>query len=267
MNVTSREYKLLVHHKPFVRPEKGIGALQKELKSALKTVSGVGIKPADTLTPESECGVLFLDTPDFFFRRNSLILRQRGEGKAAAYTLKCRSEDRCLAIRTSVAGSRRLTTEQKLEEDIARPFLCRHSHSGTLTPSTGRPKTLGEARVLFPGLKNLPDYTASTALSVVRGIEVRERVWELGKLSFEDSPLRASLALILWTPPSTEKPLIAELSFRLKDKQGKRDIQQLFTRELALSTRAAFTCLQESASALNDGITKTAFIYGDQSHD
>jgi hypothetical protein len=267
MNVTSREYKLLINHKPFTRPEKGIGALQKELKSALKIVSGVSVKLADATTPESERGVLFLDTPDFFFRRNSLILRMRGEGKATEYTLKCRSEDRCLAARTSVAGSRRLPAVQKLEEDIARPFLCRHSHSGTLTPSTGRPKTLGEARVLFPSLKNLPGYKSQTALSVVRGIEVRERVWEMGKLSFEDSPLRASLALILWTPPSTEKPLIAELSFRLKDKQDKRDIQLLFTRELAVSARAAFTCLQESASALPNGITKTAFIYGDQSHD
>jgi hypothetical protein len=272
MKVESREYKLLINHEPFVAADAAVEAVWGEIEAAVKTLPLVRTK--GELTEEESRGVLFLDTPDHTLRRNGLILRRRS-GKEVEFTLKCRSEDRYFAAGTDVSAAAGLHDKQKLEEDIAPPFVCRFSHSATVAGVAGRkprlktPETLREAAAMFPLLGTLradgrpchPD----TALAVVNEIEVDERVWKGGKIAFEkvgdEDATKATVAVILWTRVKADQPAAAELSFRVEDND------EHYGRHLAQAARAVYSLLQRLDCARVGGMTKTEFIYRDASRD
>ena len=272
MNITSREYKLLMRHELFTLPTEGIPSFQKSLEQAFKNKNGIVFIPADSLESEDPISILFLDTASFSLHGNFLILRQRQKKNKLEYTLKCRSEDRYFAEKTLVADGIAVESKfkQKLEEDVAIPFIGRYSNSCTYTPDKPQPKTLGELAELFPVVEQLALGAATEPLTQVNQVTVKETVWGLGELVF--GTLSASLALIVWARQGgQETPVVAELSFRIKEKeeigQEKKLLDALFTRELALSTRDAYATLQKLSQALPGGTTKTEYIYGKTSHD
>jgi len=273
MKFESREYKLLVNHEPFANAPDALEAIWDEIEASVNTLPKVRTK--GKFDEQESRGISFLDTPDHTLRRNGLVLRQRIIDKTAEYTLKCRSADRYFAAGTDVAGADRLKSEQKLEEDIAPPFLCRFSHSATLNvPANGkngpqkRPKTLEDAASLFPILATLrvDDRIChpQTSLDVVNNITVDESVWKGGKFVFErdedDKSEKASVALILWSR-GKDRLAVAELSFRIKENEDR------FSRDLAASAASVYELLQRLDFARTDGRTKTEYIYRDRSRD
>jgi hypothetical protein len=274
MKVESREYKLLIQHEPFVDPAAAVLAVWDEIKEAMRTLPGVETK--GEFDEEETRKILFIDTPDHTLRRNSLILRQRSSEDAVEYTLKCRTEDRYFAAGTDVEAAKdRRTDGPKLEEDIAPPFLCRFSHSATITLNSDTkaklrktPETLGQAAALFPllGTLRVDDRSCppKTVLKVVNNVEVEETVWKGSKILIEqddEESEKASLALIVWTRVTGHGPIVAELSFRIKDKE------ENYSRQVAQTARSVYRLLQRLDCALPDGMTKTEYVYRDSSLD
>jgi hypothetical protein len=274
MKVESREYKLLVNHEPFVDPGAALKALWEEIEEAAQTLPSIRTK--GKLDEKETRTILFLDTPAHTLRRHGLVLRQRADGEAVEYTLKCRSEDRYFAAGTDVGAADGLNGKPKLEEDIAPPFRCRFSHSTTVTMAEDRktalakaPRTLRQAAALFPVLGTLTldgrPCSPDTALAPVNNITIQESVWKGGKVVFE-SPEEADsgkggVALILWARRKDSLPTIAELSFRIKE------AREGFTRASAVAARSVYELLQRLDWFRTEGMTKTEYVYRDASRD
>jgi hypothetical protein len=274
MKVESREYKLLVNHEPFADPTEAVKAVWDEIEEAAKTLPLVETK--GTLDEKETRNIIFLDTPDHTLRRNGLVLRQRAGDETVEYTLKCRSEDRNFVAGSDVGAAEGLKGKQKLEEDIAPPFLCRFSHSATIalagdgkTTLRKTPETLREASGLFPMLGTLRAdgrrCDPETALEVVNNVTVHESVWKGGKFTFarneKEKTEKATIALILWSRGKQVRPAVAELSFRIKDSEKR------FSRGLAEAARSAYELLQRLDCSRPEGMTKTEYIYRDGSLD
>lgn len=274
MKVESREYKLLVNHEPFADPAAAVKAVWDEIEEAAKTLPMVQTK--GKLDEQETRRIVFLDTPDHTLRRNGLVLRQRAVDESLEYTLKCRSEDRYFAAGTDVGAAAGLEGELKLEEDIARPFCCRFSHSASITLAEDRksapqktPKTLREATSLFPVLGTLRTdgrtCAPETVLEVVNSITVDESVWKGGKIVFdtdgEAKSEKATVALILWARGKAGRPAVAELSFRIKDSE------EHYSRNLAVAARSLYALLLRLDCSRPEGMTKTEYIYRDAARD
>lgn len=268
MKVESREYKLLIEHAPFADPGTAVEAVWSEIEQALETLPGV--RTSGRCDQQETRTVDFLDTPDHTLRQAGLVLRRR-VGEQVEYTLKCRSEDRYFVAGTDVSAAERWQSKRKLEEDIAPPFRCRFSHSARVVGPSGKkkqPTALVEVAVLFPLLGTL---TANgrlchpeTALVVVNNLVVEETVWKGGKILFAQRGAdaeKAQVALILWAHGRQNRPVIAELSFRIEDSEER------FSRELAQAARAVYRLLQRLDCARSGGITKTEYVYRDGARD
>ena len=275
MKVESREYKLLISHEPFADADAALKALWEEIEEAAKTLPMIRIK--SKLDEKESRTIVFLDTPDHTLRRHGLVLRRRANDEGVEYTLKCRSEDRYFAAGTDVRAAEGLKAEDKLEEDIAPPFRCRFSRSATITIPEDRkaalrktPKTLREATAFFPLLGTLRTdgrpCVSETVLAPVNSITIQECVWKGGKILFEpegteEESEKASAALILWSRGRESRPAVAELSFRIKDREER------FNRDQATAAQEVYRLLQRLDWAWPEGITKTEYIYRDASHD
>jgi hypothetical protein len=272
MKLVSREYKAMLDHRQFGDRQAAVDAFWPEVEDLATTLPST--RTQGKLDRKEKRTIVFLDTPDLTLRRNGLVLRRRQGDEAPQYTLKCRSEDRYFAAGTDLAAAGGLDADEKLEEDIAPPFRCRFSHSNTVTVEEGSggqeaPATLAEASSIFPVLGTLthdgracpPD----TALLPVHNIEAFERVYSGAKLAFgglgPGSDEEASVALILWSSGKEGRPLVAEFSFRLKDKEER------FTRGLAASARSFFEAVQRLDWCRPDAVTKTEYIYRDTGGD
>lgn len=99
----------------------------------------------------------------------------------------------------------------------------------------------------------------------MNGIEVDETVWKGGKFAFESGgdgdPVKATLAVILWTRGKARRPAVAELSFRIKAGDAR------FTRNLAEAARSAYGLLQRLSFSRPNAITKTEYVYRDAPSD
>lgn len=268
MKVDSREYKLLVHHEPFVDPGAAVAEVWGEIENAVGTLPGVRTK--GKLDEEESREIFFLDTPNFTLRRFGLILRQRSLGKGVEWTLKSRSEDRYFAAGTDVRPAAGFEDNRKLEEDIAPPFRCRFSHSATVALDAKQAqvagRTLGDAAMLFPALKLLQVdgrlCDPKTELRTVNDIVVDESTWKGGKIAFDEilvneKQQKGSIALTAWRRGKGRRPAIAELSFRIKFDE------KLFHRELAIAARTVYKLLLRMDCARIGGLTKTEYIYRD----
>ncbi|WP_165253576.1 hypothetical protein [Paludisphaera soli] len=263
MKVVSREYKAMLDHRPFRDRRPSVDEFWAEVEALAGTMTSVRAK--GRLDEQEERTIVFLDTPDLTLRRNGLVLRRRDGNGAPEYTLKCRSEDRYFAAGTDLAAAAGLAPDEKLEEDIAPPFRCRFSHSNTVKGAADTPRTLGEAGAIFPVLGTLTHdgraCPADTALGAVRRITAFERVFTGAKVALdglgpgEDD--EASAALILWSDGEGGRPLVAEFSCRLKDKEER------FTRPQAALARSFFESVQRLDWCRPDAVTKTEYVYGD----
>jgi hypothetical protein len=275
MKLVSREYKFMLDQLRFADPDEAVDGFWTEMKQlvAVVKVCGTGeMKAAKRRT------VSFLDTRDRSFRSNGYVLRSRGEGDSLEFTLKCRSPDRFIAAGAKIGVKKKLRAagvafKRKLEEDVATPFVSRFSHSGTLAfgkgarPTfAGTPETVDACASLFPvigtfkvnGRRILP----RTRVERVNGLEAYERVYEGGTLCFRlkgkrGESLEATAVVILWSLGENGRPLVAEFSFRYKNKAGN------FNRGVAIAAKRCYELLQRADWALPGGTTKTAYAYGE----
>lgn len=272
MKLVSREYKAMLDHRQFGDRQAAVDAFWAEVEDLAMTLPST--RTDGKLDRKEKRSIVFLDTPDLTLRRNGLILRRRQGVEDPRYTLKCRSEDRYFAAGTDLAAAGGLDADEKLEEDIAPPFRCRFSHSNTVMVEEGpggpeAPTTLGAASSIFSILGTLTHDGRScppdTALLPVHNLTAFERVYTGAKLAFgglgPGTNEGASVALILWSGGKEGRPLVAEFSFRLKDKEER------FTRELAASARSFFEAVQRLDWCRPDAVTKTEYIYRDTGGD
>ncbi|WZO99013.1 CYTH domain-containing protein [Isosphaeraceae bacterium EP7] len=272
MKLISREYKVMLDHRQFDDRQAAADAFWQEVEDLASTT--LSIRTQGRFDKREKQTIVFLDTPDLSLRRKGLVLRRRHGDEAPEYTLKCRSEDRYFAAGTDVSATGGLDAKHKLEEDIAPPFRCRFSHSNTVKiggvgADRGLVTTLGEAGAMFPILRKLAHdgrpIPEETVLLPVHNLSVFERVFTGASFVFGDLGDRdddeSSVALILWSTVKEGRPLVAEFSFRLKDKE------EQFTRELAESARSFYEAIQRLDWCRPDAVTKTTFIYRDKGDD
>jgi hypothetical protein len=203
--------------------------------------------------------IVFLDTPDETIALNRLVFRQRTdfEKERTEYTLKCRSPDRYVAAGADLKAGNGFEEEIKLEEDISAPFSVRFSHSNTIQGRAKAPKNLQEAAEMFPVLGKLerdgnlcPD---DVLLRPVKAIEAYERVLVGPIVKFKKT--EAEVALILWSDGKDGRPLVAELSYRYGNDDGR------YTPGVASLAMRFFEELQRLDWCAPNAQTKTQFVY------
>ncbi len=275
MKIESREYKLLIDHTLFRHRSEAVQEIWREIRHASKHLPAVRIK--GELNEAGSKSVRFLDTPDFSFRRNGLLLRQRWDSGKSEMTLKCRSEDLFLAAGTNVRPAKGIDADSKFEEDIAPPFLCRFSHSATVQgvrpEKTGKPPaapaSVEDATTIFPVIGTLSSddrkLHRKVEIRTVQGIVVKETVWKSDTIEIQadedDRPSKASFATILWTRGHTDLPVIAELSFKIRTDEGE------LSRSAAVGARSLHRALQALDCFRSDARTKTEYVYRDGGRD
>lgn len=255
--VGSREYKVSLDARLFTDRKAAAEQLRGDLESMSRRLAGVRIEGQFEKTDKRE--IEFLDTPDETIRLNGFVFRRRHdiEKSRTRYTLKCRSADRYIAAASDVKAAEGADAEEKFEEDIAPPFLCRYSHSGTVTGPKEAPCTLKDASELFRALMQLRRDGAvcdgKTELMRVNALSIFERV--LKGPTFEFSGEKAEVAIILWSDGADGRPLVAELSFRYEIREDE------FDADVAHCAMRCFDELVRMDWCLPEGRTKTQFAY------
>jgi len=273
MQVTSREYKVIIDSALFTDPETALSVIQEDTGGLAGEVNVEVVGRFEASDPK-ERTVLFLDTPDFTLRWNGLLLRKRVKKKndKVEYTLKSRNEDRYIAAGADHRTGPDLEFDSKFEEDIGVPFVSRFSHSTTVSSGNGvaftgdsYPQTLAAAAELFPGLlaarRDGMPCSPKTAILPVNGIPVFERVYSgpvihLPKIDSHSPSAKATVAVIVWTKGPQGRVLTAEFSFRYEEEN------EVFEPEVARAARRFFTGLQQLDWTRPEGPTKTQYLYG-----
>ena len=276
MKLVSREYKYMLDQLRFADPDEAVVRFWSEMKRHVEVVNVCG---AGDLKCSKRRTVSFLDTRDGSIRGNGYVLRGRREGDLLEFTLKCRSPDRFIAAGAKIGVKKKLREaagvkfKRKLEEDIATPFVSRFSLSGTLTfaksvqPAFGAvPESVADGAALFPVIRtfqvNGRRMPRATRVECVNGVEACERVYQGGTLHLPakgkgSKTVDATAAVILWSLGENGRPLVAEFSFRYRNKGGK------FNRGVAVAAKRCYDLLQRADWALPGGTTKTAYAYGE----
>jgi hypothetical protein len=163
-----------------------------------------------------------------------------------------------------VRGDQAFDFKEKFEEDITSPFASRFSHSATVTvpaPGSGdnKFKTIGDAARMFPLLGDVRRdgmrCPQETTLVPVNNMEVQERVFSAGNLRLDAEDAEA--ALIFWAIGQQERLVVAEFSFRYKNKQEE------YSGSSARAAMRLFQAIQRGDWFDSAGATKTEFLYGD----
>jgi hypothetical protein len=162
-----------------------------------------------------------------------------------------------VAAGAALNAGKRLEGEEKFEEDIASPFLARFSQSNTVVGPAKAPQSLLDAAKLFPQLGRLErdgqPCPSNLELRAVNSMQAYERVLRGPQLKFDGT--EASVALILWSDGKDGRPLVAEFSFRYKQKN------EAFQTKTSLLAMEFFEELQLLDWCLPDARTKTQFAY------
>lgn len=279
LQVTSREYKVIVDSSWFGNQDANLGGILDDILDDTRDLAqSLGLKleaKFDPTKPKEERTIRFLDTPDFTFRQNGLVLRQRvaQSNGETEYTLKCRTEDRYVAIGGDLSEAPGLKAKSKLEEDIGCPFVSRFSHSATVSLKSGHklagenmPRTLSAAASLYPGLlavqRDGRPCAPDTTVSPVNGRTFYERVFDgpalqlVADAALQSPSTQATLALILWSKGKEGRMLTAEFSFRYKDDN------EAYSPQVASTARRFFEGVQRLDWARPEGSTKTQYLYG-----
>ncbi|EMI17099.1 hypothetical protein RMSM_05973 [Rhodopirellula maiorica SM1] len=257
--VISREYKVMLDPRLFDNAREGLEEVKADLKRQAKRFDA---KVSGRFDKFDQRTIRFLDTPDFSFRNNQLILRHRrpkGSSSDGEFTLKCRSEDRYLAAAADLRPAKKLNGKFKFEEDIAAPFRSRFSHSVTIaSPTDGLPETVAKASRLFPLLGKLPRdggrCEGKTPVLGVNDFVPHEQVRKGLKLTLTPD-VDCSVAVILWSHTSKGRILCAEFSFRYRDKK------EQYPAAAAQTAYDLFAAIQKLDWCHPNGVSKTQFAY------
>ena len=273
-SVESREYKVMLRPAFFVGGEGALlrkaGEFWQAFTAAIEDI--VLDTDGDLDSIKKKRAISFFDTADRCLRKSDYVFRRRHDtvGPAAEreteVTLKFRHPDRYLAQGRNMDASVEENGETKLEEDIKSPFRSLFSHSTTqpVGPDDSF-ESMNDIVALYPGIKESvecckPDET----ISKVGDFTARELVIAGGDkdADFEiqsDPKVEAECALVVWydSGGSKTEPVLAEFSFRYKDKKER------YPAKMVQRAYEAFKCLQEELAEWLDpeSMTKTAYVY------
>jgi hypothetical protein len=204
----AREYKILLAPGPFADPAAGMG---KAWSEARKVAESLGLKvKEESLQPEDDRFVAFLDTKDFAIRKSGHILRVRRskdfgrkglEGRTGELTFKFRSPKPAAAGASAVAPAPGVEGETSCEEDASyRPAGVRvvYSKSAQVETDDLPPCTVDGFAKVFAGVAAL-GLPAGAPLGRVRGVAVREVRVKPGKVDF--GPAKGKVTLSVWLDP------------------------------------------------------------------
>jgi len=262
MELSSREYKILLKPENFEDMEKGIGKFWKTVKKLAKE-EGFDVDS----TYSDEAGdprfVTYLDTPDFALNKLGYTLRRRqkhefkaGEDRVKKYelTLKYRNSDINMSSGKDVSPAESLDGSVKFEDDIVaggNAIKSVYSKSGKVELKEETGNSLDDYMDIFPGLKET-GLSPESQLHHVNNKKIEEYKAELGEIDFGGVKGEASLSV--WYNQGKDKtPVIGEFSFSydIDDSENKEKIDN-FVRSIQ----------REFSSSIADGITKTELIYG-----
>lgn len=261
LQIDAREYKLMLNHRWFQSPESAVDSLWSELSDL---ANSLGFETKGRLKSNDDARtVVFFDTADFSLHRAGFVLRQRSAADQSELTLKALSPDPYIAQDSNVSAAEGLTWESKFEEDIGPPWCSRYSRSTTIELASSdmfdeTTATLANAAKFFPGLLNVTRdeslLSPGLRLYPVNALRAYETVYGDAKLSFAGDK-KSSVALILWATSKKGRPLVAELSFRIKRKDEE------FAANQCRQAMDFFQALQLMDWYLPQGMTKTQYAY------
>ncbi|MEQ8169658.1 MAG: hypothetical protein ABRQ38_12270 [Candidatus Eremiobacterota bacterium] len=262
MELSSREYKILLKPENFEDMEKGISKFWKTVKKLAKE-EGFDVDS----TYSDEAGdprfVTYLDTPDFALNKLGYTLRRRqkhefkaGEDRGKKYelTLKYRNSDVNISSGKDVNPAESFEGSVKFEDDIVAggsTIKNVYSKSGTVELKEETGNSLEDYIDIFPGLKET-GISSESQLGKVNNKKIEEYKAELGEIDFGGVTGKASLSV--WYNQGKDKnPVIGEFSFNydINDSENKDKINN-FVKAIQ----------RELSSSIADGITKTELIYG-----
>lgn len=247
----------MLDHRLFADRKRAADDFNGEVHACARRFKGVECEGAFTKTKRRK--IRFLDTRDGTIAMNRLLLRQREDldAKVTEYTLKCRSPDRYVASGARVQAANAAKQEEKLEEDVGAPFVCRFSHSSTIRGRKKPPAILAEGAELFPVLAKLERdgqrCASDLELEAVNALTAFERVVKGPMLQFDK--VEAEVALILWSDGPDGRSLVSEFSFRYGHKK------EGFEPKAARLAMHFFEEIQRLDWCLPEGRTKTQYVY------
>jgi len=270
--VNSREYKIMLDPKKFRGNEdKLLRKAQKFWDTFSKAIKGIVTIKNDTFDEKEQRLVQFYDTEDKILYENDYVFRKRTEigSKEPEVTLKFRHRDRYISQARDMKDKDGNIEDQKFEEDIKPPiFVSLYSFSNkSKIKQSKKLNQLNDPGRLFPDLpKRLGDrYVEDQKLKLVNRFTAYEIAIEGPSFQIDDDPeLKCKCALIVWYKKKfTEKPLVAEFSFKYKDQD--KTTQENFSGEAAQRAYCVFQILQDDEKLKYwvdpEGSTKTKCAY------
>lgn len=266
--VISREYKLALKAKHFTGNESALlqtaGGFWLELQKAIKSIAEVAERE---ITIKSRREIKFYDTQELILQNLKYIFRERTDlaTNQKEITLKFRhpdryvSQDRDMSVLDSAEG------ETKFEEDIKAPFFVLYSFSSTRpVEDETELKKLKHLIKIYPGLgEQLEQRQSEEKIAIVNDLVINETVINGPQIILNnDSSEKAECALIVWydEAKSGEKPIIAEFSFRYKNKKEE------YNAETSQKAYDVFMLIQQKMKGWIDkkNATKTGLVFANR---
>lgn len=265
-NVTSREYKVMLHAQRFDGDQAALQASIDEFWTDLSTaLDGMDIPTEGAFSQVKARRLLrFFDTDEHRINADQYIVRERedidtGEREV---TLKFRHPDRYVAADRRMDPADAEVYKTKFEEDVKPPFVSVYSFSTTQPLRSGSVlRQVQDVADLFPGLtEDLAELPKDAALLLVRDFVGREIVLEGASLLLGKRDILSECALVVWYDEgeADTTPVVVEFSFKYGD-----DAED-YRGSVARDAYAVLGMLQNDMSSWVDPnpVTKTAFVYG-----
>lgn len=263
--VISREYKLALKAKNFTGDEselieKAIGfwtALQKAIKSIAATTER-------TIDVKSRREIKFYDTQGETLQNAHYIFRERKDlsDNQKEITLKFRHPDRYVAQDRDMNVQAAVESEIKFEEDIKAPFTVLYSFSSTqaITDETELKKLEHIAKIYGGLTEQFEQSQLEEKIAIVNARVMHEIVINGPQIMLNnDASEKAECALIVWYDAENVggKPMIAEFSFRYKNKQEE------YSAGTSQKAHDVFMLIQEKLERWIDkkNTTKTGLVF------
>ncbi|MEQ8655424.1 MAG: hypothetical protein RIC87_23420 [Kiloniellales bacterium] len=272
----SYEYKLMLQPEGFLesrRDESIVALWNKDIAESLSAVSGAEAS-GTSFFPEKDRAVRFWDNESCLLLRHGYAFRERVKIKDGderkdkrKVTLKYRNEERATAAAKDLSSKE--SGKSKFERDVTAgrepnsPPRSIYSKSTTQTIKSGKKlNRLDDPLGLYPALAadleaQGAEFDEDAPLSVVADLTVREQVYEGPLASLGEQG--AAFSLTLWFDSeagSLDRPLLAELSFKVENAAGQAADAEVLARAERLF-EALLDLPQRDASAC----TKTRSLY------
>ncbi len=267
MDVTSREYKVMLKTAPFDGGEADLRATVDrfwvDVSQALQTLD----IPTQGSFSEVKARRLirFFDTDAHELNSDQYIVREREDMDTGEreVTLKFRHADRYVAAdRIMAAADDEADSKTKFEEDVKPPFVSVFSFSTTQPLASGRVlEQVNDVAELFPGLPAELDRLPTDApLVLVSDFVAREVVLEGATILLGKRDTPSECAIVAWYDEGIEDvtPVVVEFSFKYGDEA--EDYRASVAREAYEVLELLHTTLSDWADP--QPRTKTSFVYG-----